>query len=446
VLLTSADEFFHRTKKILLKVIFRIRIYNPMQVSNKSERFIPLRKTDLIQACVADGGLSNEQQNTFKNLCQLIVNTLHCEYHQILEELKDSYAPFDPNSDTLAVTNLTDDILQLKQNHFTARFIQVLNAANFEKVTDQDLQEALQEESLFKVRLAVEFEDFADVVFYRRGEHQQTETVSKFWGLSNQKITFTNYDKVAVYIKFKDANYFSHTKSGAQNFEPGSTIIKLFQNVPKADLEMLFPNSQVRMRTIDKAIIGGSALVGGAVVLVTKLGASFLVLAGIFSYWLGLSDQQITINSQQLIALGVGAGVLGGFIFKEWSKFKNRKLRFMKALADNLYFKNLDNNSGVFHHLIDSAEEEECKEAILAYYFLVVQRKSMTSEQLDKKIELWFAKQFNFHIDFEIADALAKLERFGIVKSHDGQYTALPINAAQVELDAQWDGMFNFPK
>ena len=244
---------------------------------------------------------------------------------------------------------------------------------------------------------------------------------------------------MAVYIKFKDAHYFNQRKGSELNFEPNSTIIKLFHNVPKADLEMLFPNSQVRMRSIDKVIIGGSALVGGAVVFVTKLGASLLVLTGLLSSWLGFSHKEVTINSQQLIALAVGAGVLGGFIFKEWSKFKNRKLRFMKALADNLYFKNLDNNSGVFHHLIDSAEEEECKEAILACYFLVVQGGSLTSEQLDKKIDQWFAEPF----DFEIDHALAKLQRFGIVTSNEGQYTALSISAAQVNLDAQWDGIFN---
>ncbi|WP_339719812.1 TMEM143 family protein [uncultured Paraglaciecola sp.] len=424
------------------------------------DRFIPLRKTDLIQSCIEDRQLSCEQQNEFRTLCHLIVSTLHFEYHQVLEELKDSYAPFDPNADTLTVTKLTADVLQRKQANFTARFTQVLNAANFEKVTDQDLQEALQEESLFKVRLAVDFDDFEDVVFYRRGEYQQTETISKFWGLHKQKITFTNYDKVAVYIKFKEASYFNQHKKvttkleaqpggsqpgGSQpdSSQPGSTVIKLFQNVPKADLEMLFPNSQVRMRTIDKAIIGGSALVGGAVVLVTKLGASLIVLAGLLSYWFGLSHKEVTITTQELLALGVGTGVLGGFIFKEWSKFKNRKLRFMKALADNLYFKNLDNNSGVFHHLIDSAEEEECKEAILAYYFLVVQGAPMSSEELDKKIEQWFEDKFEFQIDFEIADALSKLERFGIVTLNAGQYTALPMRAAQAQLDAQWDGIFN---
>ena len=48
----------------------------------------------------------------------------------------------------------------------------------------------------------------------------------------------------------------------------------------------------------------------------------------------------------------------------------------MKALADSLYFKNLDNNAGVFHHLVDAAEEEEFKEAVLAYYFLLTAEKT----------------------------------------------------------------------
>jgi hypothetical protein len=31
--------------------------------------------------------------------------------------------------------------------------------------------------------------------------------------------------------------------------EPGATMLKLFRNIPKADLEMLFPNTQLKMRT-----------------------------------------------------------------------------------------------------------------------------------------------------------------------------------------------------
>ena len=73
----------------------------------------------------------------------------------------------------------------------------------------------------------------------------------------------------------KTSRYFLEKGKMPVGFEPNSTIVKLFQNVPKADLEMLFPNSEVKMRPIDKLIISSSALIGGAVVLVTKLGVNF---------------------------------------------------------------------------------------------------------------------------------------------------------------------------
>lgn len=205
---------------------------------------------------------------------------------------------------------------------------------------------------------------------------------------------------------------------------------------------MLFPNSEVRMRTLDKAIIGGSALIGGTIMLVTKLGASLLLVSGLLAYWIGLSDKEVTITTKELLALAAGAGVLGGFVFKEWSKFKNRKLKFMKALADNLYFKNLDNNAGVFHHLLDSAEEEECKEAILAYFFLHISKTPHTALELDRVIEQWFEDTFNFEIDFEIEDALSKLTRFGIIKKREDKYEALNLAEAKAALDEKWDNIF----
>jgi hypothetical protein len=427
-----------------------------MQKNTKKDRFIPLRKSDLIDTFLSQSALPESDKATFQSLCKLTISTLHFEYHEALEVLKDNYAPFDPNGDTIVIDDLispskqqlttqqaSDEALERKQKVFSAAFSKVLNSANFEQITKQDLRDALQEESLFKVRLAVDFNDFAEVVFYRRGEHQRTETLSKYWGLKKQKVVFTNYDKVAVYIKFKDASYFEDKERSTHTFEPNSTIIKLFQNVPKADLEMLFPNSEVRMRALDKAIIGGSAVVGGTVVLVTKLGASLLLLGGLFSYWMGLSDKQVLIGTQELLALGAGAGVIGGFIFKEWSKFKNRKLKFMKALADNLYFKNLDNNAGVFHHLIDAAEEEECKEAILAYYCLLTHGKPLSKLQLDAAIEQWCKDQFDLQINFEIEDALAKLNRFGMIKSENGLYRACSISVAKAALDKNWDALFN---
>jgi hypothetical protein len=116
----------------------------------------------------------------------------------------------------------------------------------------------------------------------------------------------------------------------------------------------------------------------------------------------------------------------------------------MKALSDNLYFKNLDNNMGVFYHLIDAAEEEEVKEAVLAYSFLLTAKKSLTKKELDRRIENWLAEKWNCHIDFEIGDAVNKLERLGLIRYDADDLHCLPLNDAKRQLDSIWDNFFQY--
>jgi hypothetical protein len=249
---------------------------------------------------------------------------------------------------------------------------------------------------------------------------------------------------VAVFIRFKDEAYFASKNKKNIGFEPSSTIVKLFQNVPKADLEMLFPNSEVRMRPIDKVIIGSSALVGGAVVLITKLGASIVLLFALLAFWGGFSNEAVVMSQPHFISLAIGMGVFGSFIFKEWSKFKNRKIKFMKALSDNLYFKNLDNNAGVFHTLIDAAEEEDFKEALLAYTFLLKSPNGLNAQTLDEQIEHWFKSKYQCDLDFEISDALEKLVRMRLVTCSNDVYSALSLEHAKTVLDERWDNLFQY--
>lgn len=413
----------------------------------QSARYIPFRKQDIVTMCrqeLPSDQSNDEGKTSFNQFCDLLASLIHFEYHSELESLKNNYAPFDPNSDTRVLNSVSAEQKAQCQSDFAKGFAKVLNAANFEVITHQDLQDALNEESLFKVRLEVEFDDFEEVVFYRRGESQLTETITSFWGLRTKPLHFTNYDRVAVFIRFKDRAYFSAKNKIPMGFEPNSTIVKLFQNVPKADLEMLFPNSEVRMRSIDKVIIGTSALAGGAVVLITKLGASLVLLFALFAFWGGFRSEAVEMSQQHWITFAIGMGVFGGFIFKEWSKFKNRKIKFMKALSDNLYFKNLDNNAGVFHTLIDAAEEEDIKETLLAYTFLLKSKNGLTAQQLDDEIELWFKTKYQCSLDFEINDALEKLIRMRLVTSENQVYTVLDLEQAKVVLDEHWDNLFQY--
>ncbi|KPZ57644.1 hypothetical protein AN391_01797 [Pseudoalteromonas sp. P1-13-1a] len=409
----------------------------------QNARFIPFRKQDIVDMC-SDELANGSEQTSFKQFCDLLASLIHYDYHATLESLKNNYAPFDPNSDTRSLAPVSHVQKAQCQRDFAKDFAKVLNAANFEVITNQDLQDALNEESLFKVRLEVEFDDFEEVVFYRRGESQLTETITSFWGLRKKKLHFTNYDRVAVFIRFKDKAHFEANNKIPLGFEPSSTIVKLFQNVPKADLEMLFPNSEVRMRPIDKVIIGSSALIGGAVVLITKLGASILLLFALIAYWGGFRNEAVEMTQQHFITFAIGMGVFGSFIFKEWSKFKNRKIKFMKALSDNLYFKNLDNNAGVFHTLIDAAEEEDIKEALLAYTFLLKSTNGLSAQMLDEQIEAWFKTKYKCELDFEISDALAKLERMHLVTCSNEVYNAISLEQAKTVLDKRWDNLFQY--
>ena len=114
----------------------------------------------------------------------------------------------------------------------------------------------------------------------------------------------------------------------------------------------------------------------------------------------------------------------------------------MQALTQNLYFKNLDNNAGVFHRLANDAEEEESKEAILAYTVLLTSPQPMSKAELDQAIENWFESRWDCKIDFEIEDALNKLLNLGLLNETDAGLTAVSLDEGIRILDQRWDNYF----
>jgi hypothetical protein len=414
----------------------------PAQGTLGKNRYIPFRKADIVEMCSREARLSESDTADFHYLCRILEALFHFEFHKRLETLKNCYAPFNPDADTRSVVSYSEADKNSLQKKLVAELAEILNVANFETITSEDLRQSLGEESLFKIKLVVDFNDFEDVIFFRRGESVRQETLVDFFGLRKKIFDFTNYDRVVVYVKFKEKEYFEAQNRKNLYFVPGSTLIKLFQNIPKADLEMLFPNSEVRMKTVDKLIIGVPAAVSGAIVIATKLGASLILVASVLAFWLGLKESEPRIQQQHLIALGAGLAALGGFLFRQINKFKNRKIKFMKALSENLYFKNLDNNAGVFYHLIDAAEEEEFKEAVLAYFFLLTTKQELTKNRLDDLIETWFKDKWDCSINFEIDDAMKKLERFRLVGREGDTLRARPLPEARRRLDDIWDNHF----
>jgi hypothetical protein len=294
------------------------------------EHFIPLRRADMIDLCAYDltaHSTSSEsaphapgvtQATAFRDVAKILTAVFHFEAHERLETLKDAYAPVNPDRDTLTIATPTAQQLAQSDAEFVRTLDEIIRAANFTAITSQDLHEALQEQSLLKIRLSVDFDAFDEVLFYRRGESLREADVKTWWGLSSRVIRFTNYDRVVVFVRFRNPPDAVDAPAGVPAWTRGAVMLKLFQNVPKADLEMLFPNPEVRLTGTDKLVIGVPAVVSGLIVATTKLGATLLLLGALASFWLGLSEQPVVLDQTALLALGGGLGALAGFFWKQF--------------------------------------------------------------------------------------------------------------------------------
>ena len=266
-------------------------------------RFIPFRRRDIVDMCLSERRLSGNKLDDFRRAAELIDEYFQRDFHALKQQLKDAYAPVDPDADTRCVEGLREaesyDLAEALSN--------VLNRANYEKVAEAELDAAFESESLFSIRLYVNLDDFEEVLLYTRGANERVEQVPRLLGLFPKTVQFKNYDRVVLYIKFKDEIDEPSTLGGCR---PGSTMLKLFQDVPDADLEKLFPNTRVGMRFRDKLLIGIPAMVSGAVVLTTKMGATLVLLASLLGFWLGMSDQEVTLAGSNSPAFAIANCVL----------------------------------------------------------------------------------------------------------------------------------------
>jgi hypothetical protein len=197
--------------------------------------------------------------------------------------------------------------------------------------------------------------------------------------------------------------------------------IKLFKNMPRSDVEMIFPNTKVRFRLFDKIKFGVTA--GGG------LGMGVFGTVG-----------KIALASNPYTLAGAVAG-LGGIALRQATNFINQRTRYMVVLAQNLYFHAMADNRGVMTLLADRAADEDFKEEMLLYSVLAKERVNVANlRQVDEAIEQYLAATFGTEVDFDVEDALRRLKQEGVVTElPDGTLQTLPPRDAALHIDRLWD-------
>lgn len=390
------------------------------------EHFIPLQRDDLLRALTADLTTTTGDAGRLRRICQLLEEAYHLVHYRRYRGILETYAPFDPDSDTHSLS-VTDPAERTRAAAAVCdRIGSLLAQANFRRLDREEINEALEAASDWGLRLRVNFAEFERLEVYARGEGVVDRQRRSWRTMFRQHpVEVPVYQRLAIVFRFR-AEAASGGQATAAPPSDSGVRIKLFKNIPKYDIEMLLPGVEVRMSWLDRGriilpTISGLALTAYKIIR----GAIVIAFAGAYGF-VGL--------------VGLIVGTLG-YGVKSLMGYLRTKDKYHLQLTQNLYYRNLDNNAGALFRIVAEAEEQEMREVVLAYFLLWRDAgpEGWTARQLDAACESFLAELLGSEVDFEVGDAIRKLEQLRLVDSRPGhRWTAVSLDETYRRLQERW--------
>ena len=409
----------------------------------KREKFIPVTRFALMDRLTEPQAWPPGECVAAKRFFIYIDYWRHQRYNVRLMELEQDYEAFSPDSDLLLTRKYTNEELAEMQGAVLSGMEKILEQANYERIDPSNVEVLLTKESHYGLDLHVDFNEFEEVLIYYRGastQKDQRRVLRKF--MRKEEFDVPVFQRLFLLFKLKPHDALVNDLMARENItrkeaekrakkkrkllpkevKDGNIYMKLFKNIPRSDVEMIFPNTVVKFRMFDKLKLG-----------VTSAGGLGVSIAG-------AASKLALFLTNPLIAIGALGGI-AAVIFRQVMGFFNQKQRYMIKMAQNLYFHSLADNRGVMMTLADRAAEEDVKEEILLYSVLSkepARRSELPS--IDRAIEKYLKSKFGVDVDFDVDDAIGRLLKDGIVEEReDGYLYTLPPREAAKHLDDKWD-------
>ena len=240
--------------------------------------FLPQSRRLLSRALAASGctkGLEPERLNLFE---RLLASHLHYRHHGRIEALKALYAPFDPEFDPAFDVPAAGD--EAAREALVEAFASAAIQGNYFELSAAELEYALNHRSLFRINLHVDLGRYEVVRVFARGETTTTERIRRGLSLKKKDVEIPCYRRIALLLVRRPQ---PEDATDAKTHPP--VVMKLFSMVPKADLEMLFPDIDVSMTMTDRLVIAAGFL-GGLAGVIVKAGAGLVAMAAVLWFLL----------------------------------------------------------------------------------------------------------------------------------------------------------------
>ncbi|KAL3653900.1 hypothetical protein CASFOL_003581 [Castilleja foliolosa] len=424
----------------------------------------------------------------FLKLCKRVEYTIRAWYMLQFEDLMQLYSLFDPvyGSQKLEQQNLSSDEVDILEQNFLRYLFQVMDKSNFKIATDEEIDVAHSGQYLLNLPITVDeskldkkllkrfFEshpqenlpDFADkYIIFRRGIGIDKTTdyffmekvdviISRIWAwimrttrlekvmsrrsssrhkkepreddeiiseadydelyvervrLENMELSFRNLlSKLTIQEPTFDRIIVVYRRASSSAKGERGIYVKHFKHIPMADMEIVLPEKKNPgltpmdwVKFLISAVVGLVAVIGSVEMPKADLWVMFAILSTVI-----------------------------GYCAKIYFTFQQNMATYQNLITQSMYDKQLDSGRGTLLHLCDDVIQQEVKEVIISFFILMEQGKA-TLEDLDQQCEELIRDEFGQRCNFDVDDAVHKLEKLGIVcRDSIGRYYCVGLKRA----------------
>ena len=410
--------------------------------------FIPVSRTDIIDSLLSPDRWESSEDRALAGDVLLKIGALR-QYKSgmMLNQLSDLYDPFNPDDETVNLTEASEMERLEKRRLFNTKLRELITSANYHELREDELDEILNKSTPEGVYVDVDFKEFEVKLIYYRGAYDAPRLRRDFRRLFLKKVPYgiPTFLRLFLALKFKpeevrvkeimkdhdldEEKARKRLKKMRRMLPPAFSTdhiyLKVFKTIPRYDVEMLFPNIRVKMKYRDKVQLGGSAVVGTA------------------AWAMGTAAKlAVAVALSPVMLAGALVTGVGGIVYAQIRNIFITRDRYRMQLAQSLYFQNLANNQGALALIVDDAEEEDVKEEALLYTHLLRMPVHGTQlKSLRMVINEFLKEKFGIDIAFDIHDALERLRAQGLVQdTASGELRAMPPREANRHLYERWCG------
>ncbi|KAK9113300.1 hypothetical protein Syun_020097 [Stephania yunnanensis] len=434
------------------------------------ESVIPILKPKLI-VTLANLIEHGSDKAEFLKLCKRIEFIIRSWYLLQFEDLMQLFSLFDPihGAKKLEQQNLPQHEIDTLEQKFLMHLFQVMEKSNFKMVTQEEIEVAHSGQYLLNLPISVDetkldkkllrtyfsehshdnLPDFSDkYIIFRRGIGIDRTTdyffmekvdmiISRFWAwmlkvtglrrilfrkpsaqhqnntqsindlsteaeqediyverirIENMKLSLPNLlSTITIQEPTFDRIIVVYRRATKLTMDRG-IFIKHFRNIPMADMEIVLPEKKNPSLTpMDWVKFLVSVVLG----LVTLVGSIEMPKADAF------------------VIFAILSGLIG-YCAKIYLSFQQNMTTYQNLITQSMYDKQLDSGRGTLLHLCDDVIQQEVKEVIISFFILMEQGKATRSD-LDLRCEELIKEEFGENCNFDVDDAIQKLEKLGIV-------------------------------